>query len=456
VTVRILLLFNPVGAIAQAVEAVYRVLSWVFNNAARIFSLIETVVNGIANVIAGNIDGMANAVETALVQLISPVIDFLADYMSLGGLPDKIANVIQGFQGWVEGILDTVIGWLAEQGKKLFGIGGEEGQDKKDGKYDGQIGKEVTFTAGKESHRLWIVQQGNNAVVMMASEEKPVIEELNNYENMAKDLQNQDKQGKILKLIEHARQELGELKVNTSKLIQDVNNTETDPKQISKDDDVVESGQEQLKSEIQEIITEIRALGLRPKELEEKKTPVLDKLEEQEQKVTQRYVDSWKTYQSNGGIKPICVYVEGRAARKLGRIAEDPSLEFYSQLNYEGYSKNNEKIEFVIKDQTEIILDKTPERPGGFRIPDIFRAGQRVGDVKRVQRLSLDSQMRDNVRIARGDNVRLEGASKLLPPSGRFDLIVRSQSDDLPNGTHVSGPLKEAVEATGGYIFEIL
>jgi hypothetical protein len=121
VTVRILLLFNPVGAIAQAVEAVYRVLSWVFNNAARIFSLIETVVNGIANVIAGNIDGMANAVETALVQLISPVIDFLADYMSLGGLPDQIANVIQGFQGWVEGILDTVIGWLAEQGKKLLG-----------------------------------------------------------------------------------------------------------------------------------------------------------------------------------------------------------------------------------------------------------------------------------------------------------------------------------------------
>jgi hypothetical protein len=37
VALRILALFNPVGAIAQAVEAIYRVLKWVFKNAARLF-----------------------------------------------------------------------------------------------------------------------------------------------------------------------------------------------------------------------------------------------------------------------------------------------------------------------------------------------------------------------------------------------------------------------------------
>jgi Domain of unknown function (DUF4157) len=129
VTARIILLFNPVGAVAQAVEAIYRVLKWIFTNAARIFSLIETVVNGIANVIAGNIGGMANAVEKALAQLIAPVIDFLADYIGLGGLPEKIADVIKGFQDWVFGILETVVGWLAEQGKKLLGIGGKDKKD---------------------------------------------------------------------------------------------------------------------------------------------------------------------------------------------------------------------------------------------------------------------------------------------------------------------------------------
>jgi len=129
VTARIILLFNPVGAIAQAVEAIYRVLKWIFTNAAKIFSLIETVVDGIANVIAGNIGGMASAVEKALAKLIAPVIDFLADYIGLGDLPEKIADVIKGFQDWVEGILDTVIGWLVEQGKKLLGIGGKDKKD---------------------------------------------------------------------------------------------------------------------------------------------------------------------------------------------------------------------------------------------------------------------------------------------------------------------------------------
>jgi hypothetical protein len=274
VTVRILLLFNPVGAIAQAVEAVYRVLSWVFNNAARIFSLIETVVNGITNVVAGNIDGMANAVEMALAQLISPVIDFLADYMSLGGLPDKIANVIQGFQGWVEGILDTVIGWLVEQGKKLFGIGGEESQSEKDGKYDGQIGKEVTFTAGEEFHRLWIVQQGNNAVVMMASEEKPVAKQLDDYEKIVLDLKDKEEQSNVTNLIGQSRQILTELNTNANKLAENVTNTEAKPEEISSKDDVVESSEERLAN----VLKQIREI-LRIKDTNTLKREVLDEVE---------------------------------------------------------------------------------------------------------------------------------------------------------------------------------
>ena len=76
-----LLLFNPAGAIFQALEAIYRVLKWIFVNAARIFTLIETIVNGIADILAGNIGGLANAVEKALGMLIAPVISFIADYL---------------------------------------------------------------------------------------------------------------------------------------------------------------------------------------------------------------------------------------------------------------------------------------------------------------------------------------------------------------------------------------
>ena len=53
------MLFNPAGAIFQALEAIYRVLKWIFQNAARIFTLVETVVNGIADILAGNTGGFA-------------------------------------------------------------------------------------------------------------------------------------------------------------------------------------------------------------------------------------------------------------------------------------------------------------------------------------------------------------------------------------------------------------
>jgi len=127
--VRILAMFNPVGAILAAVEAIYRVLNWVFENAARIFSLVETVVNGIADIVAGNVGGMASAIETALAGLITPVIGFLADYLSMGDLPQKIASFIGGMQEKVLGIVDKVIGFLAEKARTLMSarrLGGTE------------------------------------------------------------------------------------------------------------------------------------------------------------------------------------------------------------------------------------------------------------------------------------------------------------------------------------------
>src|SRR5262249_16223462 len=130
VSARIILLFNPVGAVLQALEAIYKVLKWIFQNAARIFHLIETVVNGIADIIAGNIGGMAKAVEGALAQLIAPVIAFLADYLGFGDLPNKVKETIVSFQNWIEGLLDEAIGWLVAKGKAL--LGKLLGKDKKD------------------------------------------------------------------------------------------------------------------------------------------------------------------------------------------------------------------------------------------------------------------------------------------------------------------------------------
>ena len=116
------------------------------------------MVNGMADIIGGNIGGMATAVETALARLLVPVIDFFMDYASMGDLPEKVAEAIGALQEWVEGILDRVIGWLAEQARAVLASLGltEDGEESEAGDFDGEIGETVTFSAAGETHRIWI------------------------------------------------------------------------------------------------------------------------------------------------------------------------------------------------------------------------------------------------------------------------------------------------------------
>ena len=172
VSVRIMGMLNPAGAIAQAIEAIYRVLKWVFENAARIFQFVEAVVGGMAAIVAGNIGGMANAVERALATLIAPVIDFLADYMGFGDLPERIKETIEGFQAWVMGHIDRAVGWLVERARALLarmGIGGQQDRPGQQRPGENQVGETVPFSAAGEGHRLWVQVEGSRATLMVAS-----------------------------------------------------------------------------------------------------------------------------------------------------------------------------------------------------------------------------------------------------------------------------------------------
>ncbi len=248
ITARILLLFNPVGAIAQAIEAIFRVLQWIFENASRIFTLVETVVNGIADILAGNISGMAQAVETALAGLLTPVIDFLASYAGLGNLPERIADAVRGMQEWVEGILDRVIGFLARQARAVLsslGIGergGEAGEagGNEEGDYDGELGKTVNWSAEGESHRIWINATGAHPRVMMASEPRPITNYLDDYAQMANEKfadQPNEKQ-ETLNLVSTARTDAALIsdKAEEIKTLQQDSNTENDASVDNKDD----------------------------------------------------------------------------------------------------------------------------------------------------------------------------------------------------------------------------
>jgi hypothetical protein len=157
VAVRVIGLLNPAGAIYQALELIYKVLKWVFENAARIFRLVETVVNGIADILQGNISGMANAVERALGGLLVPVIDFLASFLGLGDLPEKVAEAVMRLQAFVLRILDRVIGWVVEMGRRLLTRLGLREEEKEEDEKGGDVKTKAQNAlaaqlAGEHSH----------------------------------------------------------------------------------------------------------------------------------------------------------------------------------------------------------------------------------------------------------------------------------------------------------------
>lgn len=264
VTARIIALFNPAGAIVQALEAIYRVLKWIFQNAAKIFSLVETVVNGVADILAGNTSGFAAAVERGLAMLIAPVIAFIADYLSLGDLPAIVADKIKSMREWILGLVEKALTWIVEKGKALLaavGIGGKK-EKEKDGKFDGQIGKTVSWTEEHKSHKLWIEESGSRVAVRMASMETDVATQLDEYEAKAKDFP-EEKQKDILAKITTARGLLINTDKEANEIKQEASAAEK-PADLAAKDDEVESTEQQLAQAIREVQT---ALNVNPEQV---------------------------------------------------------------------------------------------------------------------------------------------------------------------------------------------
>jgi hypothetical protein len=283
---RIILMLNPAGAILAAIEAIYRVLKWIFTNAARIFHLIEAVVNGMADVIAGNIGGVANTVEKALGMLVAPVIDFLSDYLGLGGLPGKVAKGLKGLQGWIEGVMRNVIAWLVATGKKLLAaVGIKVGDDKDKKKAAEGVGESVAFSGGKESHSIYVEVSGASATVMIASTPVRLAQWLDKAEKKVPDLPGQKDQNQARTLIAKARELLAATDKQADKVATEhqAAATATEPKAATADsaNDEVKSDEHKLSTVLAEI-ADLLGMDNKPERLEARAVNISRKQESDE------------------------------------------------------------------------------------------------------------------------------------------------------------------------------
>ena len=115
-------LFNPVGAVIQAIIAIYNVIAFFIERIQQIADVVMSVFNSIEAIADGRLKSAKDFVEQAIGRTVPVVIAFLARLIGLGGVADKIRDIIKKIRKRVNKALDKVEAFILKKAKKLFGM----------------------------------------------------------------------------------------------------------------------------------------------------------------------------------------------------------------------------------------------------------------------------------------------------------------------------------------------
>jgi hypothetical protein len=163
---RLATMFNPVGAVIQAIMATYNTVMFFIEKINQIMALVESVVNSIATIAAGNIGAAANYVEQSMARTIPVILSFLARLIGIGDIADPIRRVIQTIQARIEAALDRVVAWIRTAARRLL----EMGTNAVAGVVQWWRARKQFTTAGGETHSIYFQGEGAAARLTLASD----------------------------------------------------------------------------------------------------------------------------------------------------------------------------------------------------------------------------------------------------------------------------------------------
>jgi len=126
---KLVTMFNPAGAIIQAIIATYNTVAFFIERIKQILAFVEAVVDSIANIANGKIAQAANYVERAMARTIPVILGFLARLIGLGNVSEAVKKVITAIHAKVDKGIDAVIKWVVDKAKSLFGKGDKDDAD---------------------------------------------------------------------------------------------------------------------------------------------------------------------------------------------------------------------------------------------------------------------------------------------------------------------------------------
>ncbi len=183
----------PIGAIIKGAMALWDLVKFIrdkYNQIKEFFSKVYDLVSDIAD---GNVQMVADALEGVLARLIPVGLGLLASLIGIGDVSEKVTAMLGKFHAKIEEVTEPVIDLMVAAGKKILAFGDKVVGKVKDvaGKIYDQALMFLGITSNfegddKEKHTLSFKQRGDDATLMVASEEKVTFREfLNQHKDWA-------------------------------------------------------------------------------------------------------------------------------------------------------------------------------------------------------------------------------------------------------------------------------
>src|SRR5262245_26052684 len=108
---KLIAMFIPEAGFISAILSIYDTVMVFVNKLAQIAQVVMAFIDSIVAIAAGQIGAAAARVEKILAGLLSLAISFLAGFVGLGKVADKVMGVIQKIRAPIDKALDWLVGW---------------------------------------------------------------------------------------------------------------------------------------------------------------------------------------------------------------------------------------------------------------------------------------------------------------------------------------------------------
>jgi hypothetical protein len=151
---KLLTLFNPVGALIQAVIGIYNTVMFFIERARQIARLVRSIVDSIESIARGGLSAASQFVERTMANTLPVILAFLGRLIGLGDVTKPIRDIITRIQTAIANAIERVARWIADRVKGLL------------------AGRTAAATAGGEQRAVQLLQSR-----LAGPRSRPMVEE---------------------------------------------------------------------------------------------------------------------------------------------------------------------------------------------------------------------------------------------------------------------------------------